>query len=205
MLNRHGSAKGLSLVEVTIILLVLMLLSSVLAPSIIDFVKDASTVKVKEDCEAIAVSVTRLIRDVGCIKLDAAQGCTGLNVPVRLISDGANWALSFQDDTLERQLVTNGPGYATPGPGNPLAFGRGWRGAYLSPSVGPDPWGGVYMVTDPYWIAGYWELPVAMEDDVACISAGPNGVFESRPEQGPGFGYRRAGDDMVTIISGSSR
>jgi hypothetical protein len=56
---------GLSLIEVTIMLLVLMLLTSVLAPSIFDFINDAQWVKVKEDCEAIAISVTRLHRDVG--------------------------------------------------------------------------------------------------------------------------------------------
>jgi type II secretory pathway pseudopilin PulG len=57
--------QGLSLIEVTIMLLVLMLLTSVLAPSIFDFIKDAQWVKVKEDCEAIAISVARLHRDVG--------------------------------------------------------------------------------------------------------------------------------------------
>jgi hypothetical protein len=44
---------GLSLVETTIILLILMVLTGVLAPSINDFVNDAKDVKVKEDCEAI--------------------------------------------------------------------------------------------------------------------------------------------------------
>jgi len=57
--------RGLSLIEVTIMLLVLMLLTSVLAPSIFDFINDAQWVKVKEDCEAIAISVARLHRDVG--------------------------------------------------------------------------------------------------------------------------------------------
>ena len=36
----------------------------VLAPSIMDYVRDAQWVKVKEDCEAIGVSVARLTRDV---------------------------------------------------------------------------------------------------------------------------------------------
>ncbi len=57
--------RGLSLIEVTIMLLVLMLLTSVLAPSIFDFVVDAQWVKVKEDCEVLAISVARLVRDVG--------------------------------------------------------------------------------------------------------------------------------------------
>ena len=57
--------RGLSLIEVTIMLLVLMLLTSVLAPSIFDFVQDAQWVKVKEDCEVLAISLARMIKDVG--------------------------------------------------------------------------------------------------------------------------------------------
>ena len=52
-MRRLRNRAGLSLVEVTIMLLVLMLLAGVLAPSIMDFVRDAQWVKVKEDCEAI--------------------------------------------------------------------------------------------------------------------------------------------------------
>lgn len=68
---------GLSLVEATIILLVLMMLTGVLAPSIFDYVHDAQLVLVKEDCEAIGVSMARLVRDVGpCpMKVFAANGC----------------------------------------------------------------------------------------------------------------------------------
>ena len=66
--------RGLSLIEVTIMLLVLMLLTSVLAPSIFDFVNDAQWVKVKEDCEAIAVSVARLHKDVGANLYTDPQG-----------------------------------------------------------------------------------------------------------------------------------
>ena len=69
-MRRLRRQEGLSLVEVTIMLLVLMLLTSVLAPSIFDFVNDAQWVKVKEDCEALAISVARLHKDVGA-KLNA--------------------------------------------------------------------------------------------------------------------------------------
>ncbi|MBI1872798.1 MAG: hypothetical protein HYS05_02780 [Acidobacteria bacterium] len=61
--------QGLSLVETTIILLVLLVLTGVLAPAINDFVNDAKDVKVKEDCEAIGATVMRLARDVGpCLR-----------------------------------------------------------------------------------------------------------------------------------------
>ena len=79
-MRRLRNRTGLSLVEVTIILLVLMLLTGVLAPSIIDFVRDAQWVKVKEDCEAIGVSVARMMRDVPpCFRLVGTEPCTVAN------------------------------------------------------------------------------------------------------------------------------
>jgi hypothetical protein len=88
-MRRLRRQAGLSLVEVTIMLLVLMLLTSVLAPSIFDYVKDAQWVKVKEDCEAIGVSVARMMRDVpSCFRLNGAGGCTVGNRVDLLYSDG---------------------------------------------------------------------------------------------------------------------
>ena len=135
--------RGLSLVEVTIMLLVLMLLTGVLAPSIFDFVNDAKWVKVKEDCEAIGLSVARLTRDVGpCLKFDASQKCTKDNRVDILYSDGPdvldddlmgsgeyffdgpgttamhlNWRKDdLRGDSMEDQFVTNMPLYGTPAP-----------------------------------------------------------------------------------------
>ena len=127
--------QGLSLIEVTIMLLVLMLLTSVLAPSIFDFVNDAQWVKVKEDCEAIAISVARLHRDVGANLYTAGGSVYPTNKLDLMISDGTkptidlalapnvgfpdvqvkNWwgvnsatvAPSAWVDTCERQLITN--------------------------------------------------------------------------------------------------
>ena len=48
-----NSERGMSLVEATIILMVLAILTSVLAPSIGDYVNDARQVKAKEDLEAL--------------------------------------------------------------------------------------------------------------------------------------------------------
>jgi uncharacterized membrane protein YgcG len=172
-----NNERGLSLVEVTIMLLVLMLLTGVLAPSIFDFVNDAKWVKVKEDCEAIGLSVARLTRDVGpCLKLNGTGGCTrenrvelmrseGLAVTTDLLSGDAqtpiwnsngyysthlNWD-SAQTDTMENQFVTNAGGYpvAAGSQVGPL-FGLGWRGAYLAPPIGPDPWGHQYLVNSVF-------------------------------------------------------
>ena len=141
MNTRLKSARGLSLIEVTIMLLVLMLLTGVLAPSIMDFVKDAQWVKVKEDCEAIGISVARLTRDVGpCLKFNGAGKCTKDNRVDILYSDGPdvttsdvideattmfvagdnvamslNWYLDDErGDSMERQFVDNSANYLSP-------------------------------------------------------------------------------------------
>ena len=90
-MKRVKGQTGMSLVEATIILLVLLLLTAVLAPSIFDYFYDAQMVKVKEDCEAIGVSVARLARDVGpCLKRVGAGGlpCIMANRADLLFSDG---------------------------------------------------------------------------------------------------------------------
>ncbi len=244
--------QGLSLVEVTIMLLVLMLLTSVLAPSIYDFVFDAQRVKVKEDCEAIGISIARLMRDVGpCLQIDATVGCTDVNRADVLTGDGNfpplfgegditnPWA-SFMNqhkwlsagtgnivtsnaDTLENQLVTNHPRYPAPttwvgGGWYPIPVnGLGYRGAYIAPPIGPDPWGDAYQVNTGFLAVannvgtppftgqgqkyGYWDV------DVFCISGGPNkqldtafgGVDAAHPD------VQRRADDVVFVIQGSTR
>jgi type II secretory pathway pseudopilin PulG len=72
----------MSLVEVTIILMTLAILTAVAAPSIGDYVNDARQTKAKEDVEAIGTAVFRLVRDTGipCVTKDAtpkASACTG--------------------------------------------------------------------------------------------------------------------------------
>jgi type II secretory pathway pseudopilin PulG len=200
--------KGMSLVEATIILLVLMLLTSVLAPSIYDFVVDAKMVKVKEDCEAIGVSVMRLIRDVGpCLKYTSGD-CTGTNRLEALYSRGTDgsgtvvgWPAIGGD--MEEQFTTNTHA------GDrvyPLPI---WRGAYLSAPIGPDPWGtrygvnvkfiGEQLLEDPL----HPPSPAPNDVDVFCISAGPNKRYETA-FGGNGFGgTTREGDDFVYVISGS--
>ncbi len=255
MRRRLTTARGLSLVEVTIMLFVLMLLTGVLAPSIMDFVRDAQWVKVKEDCEAIGVSVARLARDVGpCLKFDGTGACTKTNRVDVLYSDGPdvkptdmsgaalgafyggdatatdlNWHMDdSRGDSMEHQFVDNGTGpnypspsdlnaYGTPGP----SAGLGWRGAYLSPPIGPDPWGHRYLVNSVFLAAAIdagtgaastlaaprITLPAARgwSNDTFCISAGPNGQYETEFGGNATHGVTRRGDDFIYVISGDTR
>jgi type II secretory pathway pseudopilin PulG len=65
MHNKPNSERGMSLVEATIILMVLAILTSVLAPSMGDYVNDARQEKVQEDTEALGMAIMRLLRDTG--------------------------------------------------------------------------------------------------------------------------------------------
>lgn len=237
---------GMSLVEATIILMVLMLLTGVLSPSIGDFVSDAKHVKVKEDCEAIGVSVMRLMRDVGeCLKFDGTERCFKENRVDILYSDGPdvnhgdvdsnaqdfshadiaqsplNWWYDEKGDSLEHQLVENGnrngPQYGTPSNSVPAGasiagphFNLGWRGAYVSSPVGPDPWGRRYLVNSVFLSVAYDATEGQAEGqrsggwsyDSFCLSAGSNRIYET------GFANPsclRNGDDFVYVISGDTR
>ena len=246
-----NNERGLSLVEVTIMLLVLMLLTGVLVPSMFDFINDARWVKVKEDCEAIGLSVARLTRDVGpCLKFAGNAACTKDNRVDLLHSDGPaidsqstdtevvnanlaggnlNWDHVSRSDSMENQFVTNASRYPTPTSSmtvGPL-FGLGWRGAYLSPPIGRDPWGHMYLVNSAFLaVAGEsGAFSVSSDHSVAgsgnshgggntgggwsyntfCISAGPNGVYETSIGGNANGGVTRTGDDFIFVIGGGTR
>lgn len=55
----------MSLVEATIVLMVLAILTAVLAPAISTYVDDAKGAKAKEDVEAIGTAIVRLLNDTG--------------------------------------------------------------------------------------------------------------------------------------------
>ena len=176
MFRRHALREdGMSLVEATIILMILFLLTAVLSPSIGDYIEDARHTKAKEDIEALGISIQRLMRDVGsCIKTDAADPCDMTNRVEILRSNGPDVgaddlgttataftsgsnitaALNWDDDqdaavgdTFESQLVLNAPNYDSPAEATPTGYTIGGPQAGLG-------WRGAYMAgpvgTDPW-------------------------------------------------------
>lgn len=87
-MQKLNSERGMSLIEATIILMVLAILTSVLAPSIGDYVNDARQTKAKEDVEALGSSIMRLLRD------------TGLPFPVRAAGAAPSKASTNRVDLL---------------------------------------------------------------------------------------------------------
>ena len=92
-MRRGGSERGMSLVDATIIVMVLAVLTSVLAPSLGDYVNDARQVKATGDVEALSLSVARLLRDTGLPfpvrAAGAAPALTSANRVDLMVSDGA--------------------------------------------------------------------------------------------------------------------
>jgi hypothetical protein len=147
-----------------------------------------------------------------------------------LAAGALNWHLetveATRGDWMENQFVTNAPLYGTPlinyppplYPVGPL-FGLGWRGAYLAPPIGPDPWGRRYMVNSAFLAVARDSAPNThggpnrwWEHDVFCISPGPNGLYETPVASDVGcagpigvFGACRTGDDFIYVIQGSGR
>lgn len=159
----------MSLVEVTIILMILALLTASLAPSITDYVSEARHTKAKEDIEAIGASIMRLTRDVGgCIKLTPTTACNMVNRVEIMFSAGPdvgtahlgstatsfasagnisaslNWNNDADTDigsSMADQLANNVPNYDTPAETNPTGYTIG------GPTSGLG-WRGAYLPAD---------------------------------------------------------
>jgi type II secretory pathway pseudopilin PulG len=159
----------MSLVEVTIILMILALLSASLEPAMTDYVAEARHTKAKEDIEAIGVSIMRLTRDVGgCIKFTPTTACTMANRVDILFSAGPdvvgadlgststdfasagnivstlNWstdAAADIGDSMADQLADNVPNYDTPAETIPTGY------TIAGPMAGLG-WRGAYLPAD---------------------------------------------------------
>lgn len=238
--------RGMSLVEATIVLMTLAVLTAVAAPSINDYIQDARDVKAKEDVEAIGTAIHRVLRDTGLPMLVVSASTTPeLGVANRvdlLVSSGTtptlaaavtsynspsngqnpvNWDMAPGNlsgvgvDTMLNQFVANGPSYTRPSQTNMSlagpAFGIGWRGAYLSAAIGPDPWGNRYSANTMFLAPASNAADLTAEGgygwtkDVVVLSAGRNGIIEIPFGGNANGGTTQTGDDVFYVVSGNSR
>ena len=81
---------GMSLVEATIIVMMVATLTAVIAPSASDYLEDARHTSAKEDVEAIGAAVLNVLRDTGsrCLRLAGTTECTITNRVDLLVSGG---------------------------------------------------------------------------------------------------------------------
>jgi type II secretory pathway pseudopilin PulG len=107
--NRFHDQRGMSLVEATIILMVLSVLSAILAPSARDYLEDGRGIKAKADVETIGSAIDRLMRNTGslCLSLSAstATPCdTSVTGRVELLVSGA--AVNTNEPTVVTTAFT---------------------------------------------------------------------------------------------------
>jgi type II secretory pathway pseudopilin PulG len=249
---RARDARGMSLVEATIILMVIFLLTAVLSPTITDYVSDARQTKAKEDVEAIGTSIIRLLRDTGLpfpvlnptaatatlrtaanrvdlmISDGLAPSSNNLGVAASavagtyLIAAGVDWddtdgaadQIAHMNLHLAYNVINaNGltdeyPLLTFPAAGGPRV-GLGWRGAYLTGPIGPDPWGNRYAANTVFLNPSSDSTTTGLGTnfDSFVISAGPDGTIATDME-GNGLtsgGTTPGGDDMIYVVSGTTR
>jgi type II secretory pathway pseudopilin PulG len=109
-MRKWNSERGMSLVEATIILMVLAILTAVVAPSIGDYANDAKSTKAAEDVEAIGGAIVRLVRDTGypCLRLDATAACTLTNRVDVVVSAGSTSTVTAADYVGTAATITGG-------------------------------------------------------------------------------------------------
>jgi hypothetical protein len=206
--------RGVTLIEVAILLTATLAVVGLLAPTLSAVVLRAETVTAQATMANIDDAINDVLGDLPHTYFTwdgtwvSAAGSVGVKVQL-VVGDGdipadvsgtgsATWQSAVNNTTvdyLERHLISNTPGgtgaYTT-------AVANSWRGAYLNGPLDPDPWGNRYMVNSLYLGTGG-----ANNNDVVVLSAGPDEEIDS-PFTALNFNaLADTGDDLWIIQEGN--
>ena len=189
------SERGITVLEVTLMLVVTITLVGALMPSLAAVVRDTKRARALSDMQKIVQAINSFKTDTGYTKF-TVDGTAGGETMELLFTDGdipnigthANWRnaaanVSESDKFfLNSHLVLNSfTGFSYPA--------SLWKGAYLDAPLDPDPWGNRYAVNTE------WMGPPT--DDVVVFSAGPDeDVDTSDAEDGLIAGE----DDIIVLV-----
>ena len=201
-LRAVGNQRGMTMMEVIVVLAVIGVMAAVLTPMVINYLEDSKVSKAQSDVKTIAGVILRLHKDIahppiykdgtkttGSSEIELLRGPG--NNPTE--TDGSNkWLTTATDKIgeLEDHLIKNAPG----GNKYPTTGRFPWRGPYLE-KVSEDPWGNRYLVN----------IKNANPADgtpkvVWVISAGANGKLETDPSSAADSGPNAGGDDIAIRI-----
>lgn len=203
--GRLASDAGLTLVEVTLMLIVSMSLVAALVPTLSSTIRRAEIVAATAAMTDIRNQVIKTLEDVNYTTFTITGTKTGTDVQL-LVSDGdtprectaiatacTSWQAAVDNvggltDFIERHLVTNNPrGSALnfyPVTGNNI-----WKGPYLNSPNDPDPWGNRYMVNVQFMNNN--------TNDVVVLSAGPDEAINTAFAANP---LAAGGDDLIVLV-----
>ena len=204
-LRPHATSnRGISLIEMTIVLLVISILTGVSAPTARRALDRARLARATSDVTAIRTAILNFLSDsaAGGFTGFTQNGASGGATVQVLVSDGdipgcttANadadlgcvagtpptWIATVNGTTtdfLERHLVTNNPGGNS---ANDYPIGAtAWRGAYINAPVDPDPWGNRYAVNVHWLMTNSTCAGAVRSNDTFVLSAGPDEVINTR-------------------------
>jgi hypothetical protein len=203
MRQRLRTARGITMLEVTLMLTATMAVAAALMPTLTATIQHAETTAALTAMTDIQTQVLDMLNDVNFNSFTITGTSGGTHVEI-LVSDGdiprevsatgdAEWQRPVNNatglvDFIERHLITNNPR------GNvandyPTAGGSPWRGAYLTAPVDPDPWGNRYAVNVEFLTGG--------SDDVVVFSAGPDEQIDSEYEDN---GLTAVDDDLIVLV-----
>lgn len=196
MAHPRTAERGVSILEVTIVLLAISILTGAIAPAAKRSIDLARLDRAVSDEAAIKTAVVNFLTENATFTTGfTINGVAAGTPPDTLVSDGdipskcnptegctnAPLWTNVVDNTggltdfLERHLVTNNPrGSAA----NDYPVGvAAWRGAYLNAPINPDPWGNRYAV-NTRWL-GTNSACVTRSNDVFVLSAGPDEAIDT--------------------------
>lgn len=208
--------RGFSLVEATVVLSAVALLSAAAAPTASRALDRARISRAVDDMEALKAAIFNFRSDVfdgftedgttsgDQVEMLVSDGDTPLNASITDDNGaGAGTLMRWDDpvgdndsatgitvDWFEGHLVLNSilNGAASYG----LGGGSAWRGTYMNGPIDSDPWGNRYAAN-----VKYMDAPSTTSNDVFILSVGPDEEIDTPFEQN---GIYPGDDDIVVML-----
>lgn len=200
--HRAHSARGLTLIEVAIILTSTFVLIGALAPTLSSVVRHAEITAADTAMGKIQTQVLQMLTDLNFknFTIDGTKTGTQVNLlvtdgdtPIQVSVGGSTlWQAAVDNtggltDFLERHLVMNQPRGSAANAYTTSAMNY-WKGAYLTAPLDPDPWGNRYAVNVQYFGPD--------SNDVVVYSSGPDEEIDTPFTGNPVV----AGDDDLIVL-----
>jgi competence protein ComGC len=197
--------RGVTLLEVIIMLTATTALVAALMPSMTETIRHAEIAAATTAMTDIQMQLLTALNDMNfkAFTIDGNKNGTQVNL---LVSDGdiprevsvtgsATWQGAVNNatglvDFLERHLVTNNP-RGNAANAYPTGGGNPWIGAYLDSPIDPDPWGNRYAVNGEFL-----GVNGAGSNDCVVYSAGPDEEIDTQYAANPVV----AGDDDLIVL-----
>jgi hypothetical protein len=204
MQRRIGTERGVTLIEVAVILVVTVTLIGALAPTITAVTRRAELAAATAAMTDIRNQLLVMLNtDLSYNNGPTINGAKAGTKVRRLVSDGdiprevsatgsALWQSPVDNatgltDFIERHMISNQP-RGSAANAYPRTGTHPWLGAYLTGPVDSDPWGNRYVINTEYIGAN--------SNDVVVYSAGPDEQIDTLYTANP----LAAGDDDLILL-----